>query len=105
MTYYLHVLPGKIRIRTSVLQQNEVGAFSVNKCLNSITGVFLVEISTLTGSILVHYEPNRVSSQTILSKLAQDGFVTEINWTSTGLRTDPSAIARKQIFFRRKKKV
>ena len=78
MDYYMHVLPGRIRIRTSVLQRNDIKLFRINKFLKSIQGVVSIQENRRIGSVLVHYNQNRTSSQQILSQLKYSGHVPEM---------------------------
>jgi hypothetical protein len=80
MNYYMHILPGRIRIRTSVLQKNDSGMDYVQRLLRSIEGVSTVHVNSRTGSVLIHFNQRLISSHFILSQLAKTGYAPSINW-------------------------
>lgn len=83
MDYYIHMLPGRIRIRTTALQKNDLGIHSASKLLKIIRGVISVKGNSRTGSVLVYYDSHQVSSQWILCKLAHQGFIPAIQWNTS----------------------
>lgn len=69
MIYYLHEIPGRIRVKIPAMKRNpalaeEVCAFSLG-----IHGVTSAVPNTLTGSLIVLYDPERTSSDEILEAL------------------------------------
>jgi hypothetical protein len=80
MNYYMHILPGRIRIRTSVLQKNDPGMDYVQRLLHSIEGVLSVHVNPRIGSVLIHYNQRLISSHLILNQLARSGYAPSINW-------------------------
>lgn len=81
MDYYMHILPGKICIRTSVLRRDEVEVFPVSRCLKAIQGVTSVKINNVIGSVLIDYDRSAISYHVILKQLAQQGFV-PVSWST-----------------------
>jgi len=71
MNCYIHILPGRMRIRTDFLKKNELGAFSLRSGVFSLQGIRSVVINTITGSILIRFDVLQTSSQEILATLAQ----------------------------------
>lgn len=74
MSYYLHDVPGRLRIKTPLLKRNEQAAYAVRKALGTIQGVATVDINTITGSLLVNYNPKAVRSGEIVAELTRRGF-------------------------------
>ena len=75
MEYYMHVLPGRIQIRTSVLRKNKAGIFSASQFLKSLQGVLCVKTNDAIGSLLIYYDRSVITSQVIVNRLACQGFV------------------------------
>lgn len=74
MHYYIHILPGQIRVHSSDLKKNKTRAFSVRNCLKTLGGIQSVKMNLATGSVLIQYDRNGVNSKTILNQLAEKGF-------------------------------
>ena len=90
MDYYMHLLPGRIRIRTSALRKNESGVFSVGSFLKTLEGITSVKINHVIGSVLIDYNRNIVSSQMIINQLARNGYFPPFNWVDPKARNQPS---------------
>lgn len=69
MSYYLHNVPGRLRIKTPVAKGSHQQAKAIQRVLQSIQGVRETTINTLTGSVMIHYDPKVVSSEEILKAL------------------------------------
>jgi hypothetical protein len=70
MNCYIHILPGRIRVRTDFLKKNEIGAFAIRSGLYSLQGIQSVVLNTITGSILISFDVLQISSQDILAEIA-----------------------------------
>jgi copper chaperone CopZ len=75
MGYYLHEVPGRLRIQIPGLKRNPQRAQDVRDLLESLSGVKSASVNTFTGSILVHYDPEIVHSRTILSLLSREEYI------------------------------
>jgi len=53
--FYVHNVPGRLRIRSEILKRNNLAADAAKIALSTIPGIGVVEINPVTGSILVHY--------------------------------------------------
>jgi hypothetical protein len=73
MSYYVHYVPGRIRVRIPVIRENPYKAFEIKNLLD-LKGVEKVEISHLTGSIVVKYNPDMVDSTFLLGALSEKGY-------------------------------
>lgn len=73
MSYYMHDVPGRLRIKTPVLKRNEQVAYTVRKCLGTIEGVATIDINSITGSLLVNYNPKKVRAAEIVAELTRRG--------------------------------
>ncbi len=91
---YLHQLPGRLRLRSEVLKQNPKLASELLTAIGMMPGMRSVEVSILTGSVLVHHDPLRVSSDQLLAALRSHGVVHEatVATTSSNGRSIPGTI-------------
>lgn len=71
MNCYIHVLPGRIRIRTDLLKRNQMMAYHLKKNLSSLKGVESVLINSITGSLLIYFDVIDINTQTLLKNIAQ----------------------------------
>lgn len=74
MGYYLHQVPGRLRVRTPLIKGNEKKASEATSLLESIHGIRSTSTNTITGSIVVHYDPQAVDAETITSILTRFGY-------------------------------
>jgi copper chaperone CopZ len=74
MGYYVHDLPGRLRIMTPLMKNNNKAACAVEGLLLAIGGVASVAVNTRTGSCLVNYDPERAKRDEILSVLVRMGY-------------------------------
>ncbi|MGD9505058.1 MAG: HMA2 domain-containing protein [Syntrophobacteraceae bacterium] len=74
MSYYLHDIPGRLRIRIPSLKGSASTAERVHDLLKTLCGVGEVTASTVTGSVVVLYDSESVSSREILDLLHEKGF-------------------------------
>ena len=75
---YLHLLNGRIRIRSRVIKGNLPRAQLLTRQLQTHTGITEVATNTLTGSILVLYNPAEVAQEQVLSLLSTVGQLPEL---------------------------
>ncbi|MGD1036031.1 MAG: HMA2 domain-containing protein [Roseiarcus sp.] len=61
-----HVLPGRLRLRAPVLIGQRGAADQLQKSLARLDGVRAVEVSSVSGSLLVHFAPDRVKPDMLL---------------------------------------
>lgn len=74
MTCYEHHVPGRLRIRTSVVKNNKACSEEVRRLLCSVPGVEKVDINLTTGSCLVTYDTSATTRDHIVSLLSSKGF-------------------------------
>jgi hypothetical protein len=75
MSYQLHELPGRLRIKIPMLKRNEIAARKVEDFLNDITGILSTSANALTGSVVVKFDPKVISSREIVTILTQEGYI------------------------------
>lgn len=72
MGCYFHELPGRIRIKIPQLRRNSEALAKVDKHLRAERGVRSTYVNTLTGGIVVNFDPNALHSDTILSIIERE---------------------------------
>ena len=67
----VHALDGRVRFRIPSLKRTETARRLVAERLARADGIESVEVGTHTGSVLVHYRPDKVSADLLFSALAR----------------------------------
>ena len=73
--YYIHNVPGRLRIRSEAVKKNPSAANSVKISLSSMPGIGVVDINPLSGSVLIHYNKKTVNYKDIVSLLERSGYL------------------------------
>ena len=74
MSYYMHNVPGRLRVKTPVIKGKELMAARIEGEISSIDGVTAVATNTVTGSIVINYDPISVTHKSIVSEMAKKGY-------------------------------
>ena len=74
MTYYIHDVPGRLRIRTPHVKNNEDTATKLENLLSQMAGVNNIDINLMTGSCLVKYDPSTASPTDIVTLFTEEGY-------------------------------
>lgn len=74
MSHYVHHIPGRLRIRSAAVKKNETKAGAAKALLAGVPGVRSSEVNTLTGSIVVHYDPALMSGPAVTALLRERGY-------------------------------
>ena len=103
MGYYLHELPGRLRIKIPRLKRNSHEALRLEGVLEDIAGVASASTNTVTGSIVVKFDPETVSSRQIMDVLSREGCIDLGELIKSQQRPDPGlsmagAVASKALF-------
>jgi copper chaperone CopZ len=75
MGYYLHDIPGRLRIKIPGLKRNTENAWEIQEVLKNLSGVSSIAVNIVTGSVVVNYDPEFVSSTAILTCLSREGYI------------------------------
>ncbi len=73
MSYYVHQVPGRLRIKTPTIKSNPVKACELEQQLKTLNGTEAICANALTGSVLIHYDTRVVSSGDILDFVSKAG--------------------------------
>ena len=74
MSYYMHNVPGRLRVKSPLLKRNPAAADDVRKALSSIQGVATVDFNLVTGSLLVNYNHKTTRHVDIIGLLERRGY-------------------------------
>lgn len=74
MNYYIHDIPGRLRLKSPVIKRNKVIAKEVEQMFESIKGINDVDINLLTGSLLINYNPKMLKYNDIVNLLEKKGY-------------------------------
>lgn len=69
MSHYIHHVPGRLRVKSPRLKRNQSEAQQTQGYLDQVDGVLSTEVNTVTGSLLIKYDANRIAAQTLLDSL------------------------------------
>jgi hypothetical protein len=75
MAFYLHEVPGRLRIQIPALKRNPLRAEEVQDLLEDLSGIKSTSVNTVTGSVIVHYDPEIVNSGAILTILSREEYI------------------------------
>jgi len=75
MTQYIHNVPGRIRVKIPILRNDEEKGLEIQTNLGMLDGVEKISVNTVTGSIVVHYDPDELKPWQILGQLEAGGFI------------------------------
>ena len=74
MSYYIHHVPGRLRIKSPVLKHNNGSENGIADLLRGLTGIERVAVNAMTGSCLIHYDPSMTCRDDIVLVLSKNGY-------------------------------
>lgn len=72
MLAHFHHVPGRLRVRVPRIKGSVAEARALEASLAVIKGVSGVESRDLTGSVIIHYDPQTVNLQTLMWRLGDN---------------------------------
>lgn len=72
--FYIHHVPGRVRIISEVIKRNPQAAGEVRKLLSTLAGVCTAQVNLTTGSILIYYNQKAVNVLDIVDLLERKGY-------------------------------
>lgn len=75
MKYYVHQVPGRLRIKIPSLRSSAEQAQKIQGVLEELNGVESAAANPVTGSVLVLYDRETVDSEEILEALEDRGYL------------------------------
>ncbi len=74
-TNYIHHVPGRLRVRTSLLKGQDDRAARLQLAVSQLEGVKAAEVNTVTGSLKLHYDPKQTTCVQLLDHLRACGYL------------------------------
>lgn len=74
MDYYIHDIPGRLRVKTPLFKGSIKKASAVSELVEQIPGIKSVTVNTNTGSMVITYNPKLVNSREIIRTLENTGY-------------------------------
>jgi copper chaperone CopZ len=74
MGYYMHNVPGRLRIKSPLIKNNKNVADELKKSLSTLYGVATIDINPTTGSVLINYNPKSIKHSDIVNIMQQKGY-------------------------------
>jgi hypothetical protein len=74
MSYYLHNVPGRLRVKSPLLRRNNAAGDEVRKALSTIQGVATVDFNPTIGSLLINYNHKTTKHEDIIGLLERKGY-------------------------------
>jgi copper chaperone CopZ len=75
MAYYIHNIPGRLRVKTPLIKGNNNAATELQRILDKIEGIDSTSVNTLTGSVIINYNTRSLSSDTLIDTLKDEGYL------------------------------
>jgi hypothetical protein len=75
----LYFFPGYVRIRVKEIKTNEEYGKKIEDLLMSVKGITKVEFSTITGSLLIRYNPASIDVERLIQTGRENHFLPEDN--------------------------
>jgi Heavy metal associated domain 2 len=66
MTYYYHHVPGRMRVKLPALKNHLVEKAEIETMLLALAGVNSVAINSITGSVIIIYDPEATGPEPII---------------------------------------
>jgi len=73
MEYYIHHVPGRLRVKIPLLKHRPGVAQEIHDLLD-LHGVIDIKIQNITGSVVVNYNPELIQAQQLLKILSDCGY-------------------------------
>lgn len=73
MNYYVHDVPGRLRIKTPMVKRSRSSARDVEGLIKQLRGINSIIVNFTTGSVVVLYDREIINSNLILNTLENEG--------------------------------
>lgn len=74
MSYYIHDIEGRLRIKSPKIKKNQTNIDELKKILSCVNGIATLDINPTTGSLLINYNPKLLKSSDITGLLQKKGY-------------------------------
>jgi hypothetical protein len=79
MSYYFHNVPGRLRVKIPILKGRPAGIKAVEDLLLNLAGTEHLKTNSLTGSVVINYDPGLLNAQQIIQVLIDHQYFDESN--------------------------
>lgn len=90
MSYLVHRIPGRVRIKVPTIRYSPGGALLLQGLVEALPGVEKVQCNPVTGSVVVYYDEALLSAERIVEVLKENG---HLNAAETSREGRPSGWA------------
>ncbi|MBN1106158.1 MAG: cation transporter [Deltaproteobacteria bacterium] len=77
MGYYVHHVPGRLRVRIPPIKSRPKMAKKIQSFLSGLEGVEDIAFNHVTGSVVINYDPDAMESDDILDALKEEGYLND----------------------------
>ena len=91
MAYYIHQVPGRLRVKVPFLKHQPAKCSTVIDVLAGHVGIQKVKVNQLTGSVVVRYDPSVTDDDRILNVMEYEGLFDRARAVSGNARLDRAA--------------
>ncbi len=85
MSYYIHDMPGRLRVKSPKIRKNRNVGDEVQKLIGMTDGVDSVAVNLLTGSLLINYNPRVTRNDELINLLQEKGYFDHSKATTNDL--------------------
>ena len=71
MISFVHLLPGRLRLKVDALKRQPKLATRLHAHLSAVSGIDRVDVNPRTGSVLLHYNPSALASPAFLDAFSE----------------------------------
>lgn len=75
MSEYIHHTSGRLRLKLARIRKNPARAHDIQIMARRLDGVTSAAANSVTGSVLIHYEPGRTDVHAILRAMSSAGWL------------------------------
>ncbi len=75
MQHYIHHVPGRVRMKNPLFKNNPALLQEVEACFNEAEGISGIESTALTGSVVIHYDPEVLPERHMVEMLHECRFI------------------------------
>jgi hypothetical protein len=72
---YVHHIPGRLRVKIPGIKGKVFMAYRIQDSIGRLAGVHEVTVNSVTGSVLIHYDPEARQPRSLLDALSQYGYI------------------------------
>ncbi|HXX80032.1 MAG TPA: hypothetical protein VEI46_00655 [Thermodesulfovibrionales bacterium] len=74
MKYYIHYVPGRMRIESPALRNNPAKAKEFEIFIKGLNDISAIEIHAATGSAIMHFDEKTINCEQLIGILEKNGY-------------------------------